>query len=123
MFWVTRKGRRYLYECRREGRQVRKVYLGCGPLAEHLMARAQEVRAASEAPTGTATGSTDEELWTEAERLTEEFTDEVSALTRAALVAAGYRRHSRGEWRMKRAGQAETTIGTRKRGSGAGPLG
>jgi hypothetical protein len=105
MFWVYSNGRRYLYETRREGGRVRKKYLGTGPLAEELMARAQEIRATL--TTVAKVNAAEDDAWAEAERVSDEMAVELDLLVRSALVGAGFHQHSRGEWR-KRRGETST---------------
>jgi hypothetical protein len=102
MSWETRGGRgRYYTRSKRVGGRVRREYVGSGLLAElaaaedalHREAREREARdrptererlEALDAPLGALDALT-------------------GALYRAALVAAGYRQHKRGEWRKRRA--------------------
>jgi hypothetical protein len=104
MSWEQRGDKRYYY--RQEwidGRSVR-TYEGTGEVGElaattdalrrvdeeieaHQQRQEQERRAAAEAPLAELCAQTD-------------------LLVHAALLAAGYRRHDRGEWRRKREPQA-----------------
>jgi hypothetical protein len=120
MFWVRRKGRRYLYETRRVGRRVRKVYLGTGPLAEHLMAKAEELKAAQAARA--AERDRQEATRSAAARAATELAAGLDLLTRACLLAAGYHQHDRGAWRRKRgeSRNGDAGPGNPERGGGAG---
>jgi hypothetical protein len=91
-----RDGNLYYYRHVRDGDRVRKVYVGSGELAllayEHdLIKRATEEHKRNE----------------EREKLealvssVEEFSDLAEIITRACLVAGGYRRYQ-GHWRLKR---------------------
>src|SRR5579883_75345 len=106
MGWETRpSGRRYLYRSVRAGGRVVKEYLGRDDPFSHLMAaEVAEVQARRADLRATA------RAYREGVR---DRADEVAALVEAAniqirtvvhglLVAAGYHRHKRGEWRMKK---------------------
>ena len=101
MGWERRQGGNWYYTRSRrvEGRVVRE-YVGRGEVAEasaQLDAAEREERRLKE-----------EAFRAECARLeamdqvTEEFSVLVDNLARVALVAAGYRKHNRGEWRRKR---------------------
>ena len=92
----------YYYRSVRVNGQPRREYVGAGPVAE-LAAQFDALDRAQR------------EAAREAQRAIEDELDEIDgplieldtladALVRAALLAAGYRRHHRGEWRMSRAG-------------------
>ncbi len=99
--WESReRGGLYYTRTRREGGRVVREYVGTGPFAElaaqydalDRLRREEEAR-----------------VWREErERLealdaeTRELNDLAELLTRAALLAAGYRQHERGEWRRPR---------------------
>jgi hypothetical protein len=103
--WEWReRGGLYYTRSRKEGGGVVREYVGGGALGQiaaleddHKRRRRQEEAA----------------LWKEEreslEKLTapvDELCEAAEVLARAALLAAGYRRHNRGEWR-KRRGQKE----------------
>ncbi len=100
MAWERVGSRRYYYRSERlAGWPVRR-YVGTGPAAE-LAAAADDLRRLQRAARA-------RELEAERDRRREaedpllalcKLTD---TLTRAALVAAGYRQHDRGEWRRPR---------------------
>jgi hypothetical protein len=98
--WEERGGRRYYYRSVRRGGCVVKEYLGTGPVAEATAQLDEEDRRRREEAA---------EAWKEEMRRMEEvevpieaLCDAAETLARAALVAAGYRQHNRGEWRLKR---------------------
>ena len=100
MAWEQRGGRLYYYQSRRVNGRVVKEYVGAGPGAE-LQANVKEADRRSERARREAEKA-------ERERL-EEFDAEVDAaceviglIARAALMAAGYHQHKRGEWRLRR---------------------
>ena len=94
-----RNGRLYYYRHVRDGDRVRKVYVGSGELAriayeQDLVKRTIEKHRHQE----------EQEEWEELEGLTssvEELCEVTEILTRAYLIASGYRRYH-GHWRLKR---------------------
>ena len=94
-----RNGRLYYYRHVRDGDRVRKVYVGSGELAriayeQDLIKRTIEKHRQQE----------EQEEWEELEGLAssvEDFCEVTEILTRACLVAGGYRRYQ-GHWRLKR---------------------
>ena len=106
MGWETRRnGRRYYYAARRDGARVVKQYLGAGQLADAIAElNAQDARRhqlAAEAER--AERAVQDGL----HRQVTEACDLVDTLTRAVLLASGYHRHDRGEWRLRRASKNE----------------
>jgi hypothetical protein len=100
MGWEQRGGGLYYYRSRRVNGRVVKEYVGASLVAE-LQAIVDEANRGSER-------TRMEAVKAEHERL-EELDAELDAacgviglIARAALVAAGYRQHKRGEWRLKR---------------------
>ena len=102
MAWEERGGRRYYYQSERdeEGRG-KKRYIGAGEIAE-LVAHADETRRQSREARRAKEREELERLQT-ADAALEEFCKAVDTITRAVLVAAGYRNH-KGEWRLRRNG-------------------
>src|SRR5438046_2943549 len=100
MSWQSRGQQRYFYRSVRLGGRVRCWYFGRGPAAELADAEeqlrrlerleARERRRASLARQQAADAALD--------RLCEA----AALLARAALLAAGYHRHARGNWRYRR---------------------
>ena len=93
--WEERGGYRYYYRSVRRGARVVKEYVGTGPVAEATAQLDEENRR-----------KRDEEAkaWEEERRRMEaleapieELCDAAETLARAALLAAGYRQHNRGE--------------------------
>jgi hypothetical protein len=99
--WERReRGGLYYTRSRKEGGGVVREYIGGGVLGETAALEDEYERRRREE--GVA-------LWKEErERLeglmapVEELCEAAEVLARAALVAAGYRRHNRGEWRKRR---------------------
>jgi hypothetical protein len=98
--WEERSGRRYYYRSVRRSGCVVKEYLGTGPVAEATAQLDEEDRRRRKEAA---------EAWKEEMRRIEalegpikELCDAAETLARAALVAAGYRQHNRGEWRLRR---------------------
>ena len=103
MAWETRGGRGHYYtRSRRVGGRILREYLGSGPAAEvagELGALERAARAAA-AAAWRAERARLEEL----DAAVAAFDRAAEALASAALLAAGYRRHHRGEWRRRRHG-------------------
>jgi hypothetical protein len=99
--WERReRGGLYYYRSRRVNGRVEKEYIGTGPLAE-LAAEADALEHRQREEEAKAWQAERERL--EAlEGLTEELCEAAELLTRATLLAAGYRQHHRGEWRKQR---------------------
>ena len=94
-----RDGNLYYYRHVRDGDRVRKIYVGSGELAriayeQDLIKRTIRKHKQQE----------EREEWEELEGLAssvEEFCDVTEILTRAYLIASGYRRYQR-HWRKRR---------------------
>jgi hypothetical protein len=102
MAWEAVNGRRYYYRTLRVGGRPRRVYVGAaGSPAAELAAAADDLRRLGrEVATRERRAERERLRDTEAPLLALcELTD---VLTRAALLAAGYHRHDRGEWRRCR---------------------
>jgi|SRR5215203_5797557 len=94
-----RDGKLYYYRSVRDGERVRKVYMGSGELARiaherEIMRRAAEEHQRQEAERAR------EKLETLAAPVLE-LSEAAEILTRAHLIASGFRRH-KGEWRRAR---------------------
>jgi hypothetical protein len=97
------KGRYYTRSKKVNGRVVREYY-DAGQVAE-LAAQMDAINRADREAERAAWRAEGEEM----EALdagVRELDDLADLLARAALVAAGYRQHKRGEWRRKREGRA-----------------
>jgi hypothetical protein len=97
MAWF--KGR-YYYRSRREGRRVVREYIGSGELAE-IAARYDELDRQEKREEALALRQAKEDLARLDAAMRESWTS-VETVARAALLAAGYRQHKRGEWRKPR---------------------
>jgi hypothetical protein len=100
MGWEQRRGRLYYYRSTREDGRVRKQYLGSGPSATmfaNLDALDREERAEK-----WAEEQAEQRRYFELEQQTARVCALTEALARAVLLASGYRRHHRGEWRKRR---------------------
>ncbi len=101
MGWEQReRGGSYYVRARRERGRVVKEYIGSGPLAE---------LAAQEDTLDRRRREEEARVWREErerlealDRETRELNDLAELLAHAALLAAGYRQHERGEWRRPR---------------------
>ena len=101
MGWETRQGQgRYYTRSRKVGGRVVREYLGTGLVGElaaladaadraRRRAERERLKAATSAMAGPDAALAD-------------FSRAVDALAAAHLLAAGYRRHNRGEWRKRR---------------------
>ena len=102
MAWQVVDARKYYYRHRRVGGRPRTVYVGAaGSPAAELAAAADGLRRLGREAAARESHA-ERERHREAEApllLLCELTD---VLARAALVAAGYHRHDRGEWRRCR---------------------
>ena len=96
MAWETRGGGRYYYKVSRDDGRVRRLYLGTGPVAE-LAVRDAELRRAERQARARSQARLEA-----AEAASQELAELADLLVRAALVAAGYHRHDRGNWRKRR---------------------
>ena len=98
--WENReRGGRYYTRSRKVDGRVVREYVGAGPLAE-LAARADSLE--RERREGEAEARRAEEERLDAlEAPVEALCEAAELLARAALVAAGYHRHKRGEWRRR----------------------
>ena len=98
------RGRYYTRSRKVNGKVIRK-YVGCGWFARLC---AEHDEAMRDRKKGEAAER--KRLKADLDRLAEsldELNDRYDRLARAALVAAGFRQHKRGEWRKKRGEQQE----------------
>ncbi len=101
--WESReRGGLYYTRSRKVDGRVVREYVGGGILGE-LAARmdAEERRRREEEA---AAWREERERLEGLAGLLDEFYEDVETVTRAALIAAGFRRHKRGEWRKRRRG-------------------
>jgi hypothetical protein len=99
MAWEERSGSRYYYRSLREGKRVRKEYVGAGEGAE-LAAHADEaMRSIRELEA--AEGRTELERLAELVAPVAQLCEMAEVLARAELVASGYHRR-KGQWRLRR---------------------
>ena len=106
MGWETRGGRgRYYTRSSREHGRVLRAYVGTGPAAE----AAAELDALERAARAVAAAAwrAERARLEELDAAAAAFDAAAEALARAALLAAGYRRHHRSEWRRRRDGDRE----------------
>jgi hypothetical protein len=102
MAWETREGRgRYYTRSHRVNGRVVREYVGTGLVGELAAAQDAERRREQEDERA-AWSDLKEDLHTVAD-LVDRCWENVSALTTAVLVSAGFYRHHRGEWRRRRA--------------------
>src|SRR4051812_4656289 len=101
---------RYYTRSVREGGKVRREYVGTGKLAE-LAAQMDAIFRAQRQQQRAEERAEREELDALDAPLAE-LDDLADLLVRAALTAAGYHRHHRGEWRKRRDGNHDGKDGT-----------
>jgi hypothetical protein len=104
MSWETRngKGRYYTRSVRIGGRIVRE-YIGAGVYGECIAA--DDARARAERADQAAAARAEIEHLADLDELVAASARSAQVVASEALIAAGYRRHQRGEWRKTR-GQA-----------------
>jgi hypothetical protein len=99
MGWEERRGRSYYYHSVREGKRVRKKYVGGGALGQ-LLAQLDELERLQRKEKEASCKEEQERL----ERSTgflSELEEAAQILTRAQLLVAGYHKR-KGEWRRLR---------------------
>jgi hypothetical protein len=100
MSWELRGGRSYYYSAERVGGRVVKRYVGSGELAA-LAAQLDTVSRHQHESEGEADRTARADLEALEAALTP-LNELAELMTRAAMVAAGFRQHHRGEWRRRR---------------------
>jgi len=101
MGWEAReRGTRYCTRSRRVGDRVLKEYIGTGPIAELIALRDEAARQRREEEA--RAWKREREDLEVLDGMAGELCELAELLTRAALLAAGYRQHNRGEWRKPR---------------------
>jgi hypothetical protein len=100
MAWHQQGTRTYYYRSVRIGGRPVRRYVGAGPAAE-LAAAVDELRRLERAIEARERQAEEARL-RQAEAPLLALCEGVELLTRAALMAAGFRRHDRGEWRLRR---------------------
>ena len=102
MAWQEVDGRRYYYRGRRLCGRTRRVYVGAaGSPAAELAAAADHLRRLGREVAARERHAERERL-RGAEAPLLQLCQVADALTRAALLAAGFRQHDRGAWRKRR---------------------
>ena len=102
MAWQEVDGRRYYYRGRRLCGRTRRLYVGAaGSPAAELAAAADHLRRLGREAAARESHAERERL-RGAEASLLQLCQMTDALTRAALLAAGFRQHARGAWRRCR---------------------
>ena len=102
MPWEQRGSKRYFYVSeRRGGRPVRR-YVGAAASAAATLAAADADLRRLEREAAARERHAEQERLREAEAPLLQLCQMTDALSRAALLAAGYRQHARGTWRKRR---------------------
>ncbi len=103
--WERReRGGLYYTRSRKEGGRVVRGYIGGGILGELAAQMDAEDRRRREEEA--AAWKEEREQMEALEALVEELCEAAEVLAKAALVAAGYHQHKRGEWRKRRGYQS-----------------
>ncbi len=97
MGWEERRGRLYYYRSVREGKRVRKQYVGGGALGQ-LVAQLDELKRCLRKDEEAAWKEQSERLERSAGFL-RELEETAQILVRAQLLVSGFHRH-KGTWRM-----------------------
>jgi len=101
MAWESRKGvGRYYTRSKRVGSRVKRQYIGTGSAAEVIAALDADTRRIREEERAARIVRKDQ--MERATALVDRSCAGVMGLTRTVLVANGYYRHHRGEWRKRR---------------------
>ena len=100
MAWERRGNRSYYYRSVRSGTRVTKEYVGGGRAAS-LIAQLEGIEREQRARKRES-AEFDRQRWAALERPALELGSVTDLLVTAAMTAAGYRRHDRGEWRRRR---------------------
>jgi hypothetical protein len=100
MGWKTVNGRRYYYRSKRVGGRVVTQYIG-GDRSAELIAKLDDAGRA-QARLAYLDERDDRNALDDEERAIAEWCNAVETVARAAIQAAGYHRHHRGEWRKRR---------------------
>ena len=99
--WETRNGKgRYYTRSKRQERRTDREYVGTGPYAEYWAA--VDAQARFERAERSAALFTEIDELVELDKLVAAYAATGEAAAREALVAAGFQRHQRGEWRKTR---------------------
>jgi hypothetical protein len=102
MGWETRKrGGRYYTRSRKVGGRVVREYIGGGTLGEAVAECDAQERAERRA--AAACWQRERDQLAALDALMHDFSRQVDIQMRAALCAAGFHQHDRGEWRRERA--------------------
>ena len=102
MAWEVRDGRRYYYRLRKVGGRVRREYVGRGPIA--LLAAELDRQGRAERQARRQLIRAEQERLMAADGPADELDEKADLLVRAALLATGFHRHDRGEWRRRKDG-------------------
>ena len=100
MAWKTINGRQYYYRSVRVGSRVRSEYYGVA-LGEVAAAFAREDDV--EKLLNRTQDREEREEWDEIDRALDELARDARHLAEGVLVANGYHKHNRSEWRKRRA--------------------
>src|SRR5262249_38307889 len=98
--WEQRRGRAYYYRPRKVGGRVVKEYVGAGPLGD--LAAEEDAKQRADREQAARQLRAERDRIAALEDPTALLCEVAEALARGALLAAGYRRHDRGEWRRSR---------------------
>ena len=103
MGWEKRaRGGLYYTRSKKIGNQVVREYVGTGPLAQ--LAAEMDALDRQRRQEEAEAWRTERECMEALETPIEELCQAAEVLAQAALLAAGYHRHNRGQWRKRRGG-------------------
>jgi hypothetical protein len=102
MSWDSRG--RYYYRSRREGRLVRREYVGAGAVAQLAARLDEQDRHEREEQNARQRAQlhAEQARWRPLDDQAREVCRTVEALARLALIVAGYHQHARGHWRKRK---------------------
>ena len=100
MGWQAVGNRRYYYRYKKVRGRVISQYAGCGLAGE--LAAAQDIQRRAERPAQRQARQAEQEWLAAAEEPSQRLCESGDLLARAALTAAGYHRHDRSPWRLRK---------------------
>jgi hypothetical protein len=111
MAWERRGNGLYYYRSKRVNGKVVKEYVGAGPVASMVADAEATARQVDDMLHSERRAKQEEsrERFEAVDAPISDFNEAAQVLAKAALLAAGYHRHERGEWRLRR-GTPQATV-------------